>query len=331
MRMMIFPLTGAACFILIPMLAFTAMSKNLRNMKYAPGTPDAARAWQQGVRAALFDRLHLADLVAQRTEIPLEASAQLATNHPGYTLQPVRLRSTPGRFLDAIVAYPEKVEVKCPAVVCIHGHGGTRVTPFDEKDAIYKCFGAQLAQQGYIVISTDVGRHEIYESGRTLMGERLWDLMRCVDYLASLPQVDSQRIGCAGLSLGGEMAMWLGAMDERIAATVSCGFLTWMDQMEHNHCLCWKFDGLRELVDFPDIYSLIAPRALQCQNGLKEPDTQFTVPLARTALKDIERIYRDLGAGDKVELVVHDGGHEISFEPMAAFLSLHLGTSAGNP
>lgn len=53
------------------------------------------------------------------------------------------------------------------------------------------------------------------------MAERLWDLMRCVDYLQSMPQVDDSRIGCAGLSLGGEMAMWLGAMDERIAATVS--------------------------------------------------------------------------------------------------------------
>ena len=44
------------------------------------------------------------------------------------------------------------------------------------------------------------------------MGERLWDLMRCVECLASLPQVDASRLGCAGLSLGGEMAMWLGAM-----------------------------------------------------------------------------------------------------------------------
>jgi len=300
-------------------------------MQYIPGPPDAARAWQQSVRTALFDRLHLADLMSQRDRIPLDAIVQPAVKHKGYTLQPVRLRSTPDRSFDAVVAWPENIEGKYPAVVCIHGHGGTRMTPFDEKDEIYKRFGARLAQQGFIVISTDVGQHEIYESGRTLMGERLWDLMRCVDYLASLPQVDPQRIGCAGLSLGGEMAMWLGAMDERIAVTVSCGFLTWMDQMEHNHCMCWKFDGLRELVDFPDIYSLIAPRALQCQNGLKEPDTQFTVPLARTALKDIERIYRDLDASDKIELVVHEGGHEIRFEPMAAFLNLYLGRPVDKP
>jgi acetyl esterase/lipase len=156
------------------------------------------------------------------------------------------------------------------------------------------------------------------------MGERLWDLKRCVDYLRKLPEVDPSRIGCAGLSLGGEMAMWLGAMDERIAATVSCGFLTMMDQMEQNHCMCWKFDGLRALVDFPDIYALIAPRPLQCQNGLKEPDTQFTVPLARRALAEIESIYRDLGALDKATLVAHEGAHEIALEPMYAFLKQYL-------
>lgn len=47
------------------------------------------------------------------------------------------------------------------------------------------------------------------------------------------------------------MAMWLAAMDTRVKASVSAGFLTVMDQMERQHCLCWKFDGIRELVDFP--------------------------------------------------------------------------------
>ena len=74
----------------------------------------------------------------------------------------------------------------------------------------------------------DVGQHEVCEEGRLLMGERLWDCRRAVDWFTSHPRVDAARIGCAGLSLGGEMAMWLGAMDLRIAAEVSAGFLTTM-------------------------------------------------------------------------------------------------------
>ena len=157
------------------------------------------------------------------------------------------------------------------------------------------------------------------------MGERLWDLMRCVDYLESLPQVDKSRIGCAGLSLGGEMAMWLGAMDERIAATVSAGFLTTMDHMEQNHCMCWKFDGLRELVDFADIYSLTAPRPLQCQNGLQEPPSQFYVPLARQAMEEIRTIYDDTGKPENVALDVHNEGHVIDLPALVYFLDKHLG------
>lgn len=119
--------------------------------------------------------------------------------------------------------------------------------------------------------------------------------------------------------------MWLGAMDTRIRATVSCGFLTVMDQMEHNHCMCWKFDGLRELADFADIYSLIAPRALQCQNGRKEPETQFFVPIAENAMRDVARIYSDFGVPDKAALHVHDGGHEIGRDALVSFLERHLG------
>ena len=136
--------------------------------------------------------------------------------------------------------------------------------------------------------------------------------------------VDKSRIGCAGLSLGGEMSMWLGAMDQRMKVTVSSGFLTYMDQMEQDHCMCWKFDGLRELVDFPDIYSMIAPRFLQCQNGLKEPPTAFVPELAKKALAEIEVIYQDFDQKNKVELIIHEGGHEIDLSPLLSFFENHL-------
>ena len=156
------------------------------------------------------------------------------------------------------------------------------------------------------------------------MGERLWDCMRCVDYLVSLSCVDPARIGCAGLSLGGEMTMWLGAIDTRISAVVSAGFLTFMDHMEKNHCMCWKFKGLRALVDFPDIYALTAPRPLQCQNGLKEPPSQFNVPLARRALAEILVTYKDLKQPENLVLDVHEEGHVIDLPALLSFFEKHL-------
>jgi hypothetical protein len=88
--------------------------------------------------------------------------------------------------------------------------------------------------------------------------------------------------------------------------------------------MCWKFDGLRELVDFADIYSLIAPRPLLCQNGLAEDPTMFVVPLARQALKEIRLIYNDLGEPGNVSLAVHPGEHEVDLPSLLEFLRRHL-------
>ena len=120
------------------------------------------------------------------------------------------------------------------------------------------------------------------------------------------------------------MAMWLAAMDTRIRASVSAGFLTVMDQMERNHCLCWKFEGLRELVDFPDIYALTAPRALQCQNGRLEPTSQFNIILARYAFDQVRPAYLDLGRPENLELDIHPGAHVVDVPACVKFLGWHL-------
>jgi hypothetical protein len=292
-----------------------------RAMKYTPGSHQKAVAWQKELRRRFYGLLKLDDLL--KAKIPLAPKTLTSEDRPGYIHQEIEINSTPGRRIKAIVTIPRSGTPPYPAVVCIHGHGGSRYVVYDRSN-VYKGFAAALAESGYVTIATDVGQHEVYETGRTLMGERLWDVRRCLDYLESMLEVDKTAIGCAGLSLGGEMAMWLAAMDERVAACVSSGFLTVMDQMEHDHCMCWKFDGLRELVDFADIYSLVAPRPLQCQNGLAESPTMFVVPLARQAMKEIRLIYSDLGKTDNVSLAVHRGEHEVELPSLLAFFETHL-------
>ncbi|MBE7560198.1 acetylxylan esterase [bacterium] len=300
----------------------------LRSMRFAATTAEDARAWQEALRPKLFELLAMTDLVQRAQPIPFNVKVLSTTDRGDYTLSEIEFNSTPGRRIKAWLGKPKKLSGKHPAVVCIGGHGSTRWTPFDIDPAsgnrIYYRFGDALTREGCVTISTDVSQHEVYESGRTLMGERLWDLMRCVDYLQSLPEVDGERIACGGLSLGGEMVMWLAAMDTRLKASVSCGFLTLMDRMEQGHCMCWKFPGERELVDYADIYALTAPRALQCQNGLREPPGSFYVPLARLALEEIIPAYRCFGRSDDVELHVHEGGHVIDTPALVGFIKKHL-------
>lgn len=296
---------------------------NLRRMKYTKRSADAATAWQQDVRARLFHLLKMDDLVPAGNQIALNERLIRSEKKGSYEEREVEINSTPQRRIRVLVTLPTNAPKPWPAVVCIHGHGGNMRSVHD-KNSIYKGFAAELAARGYATVSTDVGQHKVYEANRTLMGERLWDLMRCIDYLESIPDVDPRRIGCAGLSLGGEMAMWLGGMDTRVAATVSSGFLTRMDQMEKNHCMCWKFAGLRDLVDYADIYALIAPRALVCQNGAKEPPTQFPPSIAREALTEIKATYADMGKPNNVALDVHEGAHEIDLANLLEFFEQHL-------
>jgi len=300
-----------------------AQDANLRQKEYTSGSKEDAREWQIEVRSQLFNLLKMDDLITSYRKPNLDSSVPIIKDSANYIIKELEINSTSTRKIKIIITIPKTKKKNLPAVVCIAGHGGDRYTVY-ENETTYYCFATELAKKETITISVDVGQHNVYEPNRTLMGERLWDLMRCVDYLESLQIVDKSRIGCAGLSLGGEMAMWLGAMDERIEATVSAGFLTNMDHMEQNHCMCWKFDGLRELVDYADIYSLIAPRFLQCQNGLKEPPKAFTPKLAEEALKEIKLIYMDYKMENSVELVIHNGGHEIALLELLTFFDEHL-------
>ena len=304
-------------------VAMSTRDQMTRTLQYTSRPPAEAEVWQTEVRRQMSRPLKLDDMLAPGGRVPLDASIVSSASCDTYIRQEVELSSTDGRRISAVLTTPQGGNGPFPGVVCIHGHGGDRHAVYD-RASIYCGFATSLAERGVVTISTDVGQHEVYEQDRTLMGERLWDLIRCVDHLGSLPAVDGTRIGCAGLSLGGEMAMWLGAMDERIQATVSSGFLSRMDQMEQNHCMCWKFPGLRERVDYADVYSLIAPRALQCQNGLQEEPHGFTVPIAREALAEIQVIYDDFGRPENLVFVAHEGGHVVDLPNLTAFVEENL-------
>ncbi len=293
----------------------------LRSMKYESGTQQQAIVWQKELRSKFVSLLKMDDLISRETDIPLNPKTISSEKKEKYVLHEMEINSTPGRRIQIVLTLPTNTKGLLPAVVCIAGHGGTRHSCYG--DGGFRV-GSALAERGYVTISTRVAQHEVYEEGRTLMGERLWDLIRCVDFLTSLEEVDSRRIGCAGLSLGGEMAMWLGAMDPRVQAAVSAGFLTKMDQLEKNHCMCWKFPGLRELADFADVYSLTAPRALLCQNGLKERPTWFTVPIAREAIGEIELIYADFQQPKNLSFVAHPLGHAFDAPSLLKFFDEQL-------
>jgi hypothetical protein len=301
-----------------------ALAQDAPKKRFRATTPAEAEQWQKESRKLLFELLKLSDLATAKEKIPFDAKRLSLTAGAKHTQEEWEINSTSTRRMRFILTVPKRqLGEKFPAVVCIHGHGGNRNIVY--QPGLYNAFAYELADKGFVTISTDVGQHNVYEKDRTLMGERLWDVMRCVDFLTTLPSVDKDRIGCAGLSLGGEMAMWLGAMDPRIKATVSSGFLTTVANMRRGHCPCWDFPGLTENFDFADIYSLTAPRALMCQIGqLERAPGGFPVDIAQEAMKDIHRAYRVFNAENTAVLDIHPEGHVFVVPQAVRFLEEHL-------
>ena len=299
-----------------------------RKMRFEADTAEEAAQWQEASRKKVFELLKMDDLVETNKSgapgLPLAAKILSTEDQEKFTRHEIEINSTRTRQIRAVLTIPRPLEEKAPAVVCIHGHGGDRNVVY-RSDSPYRGFAQVLAESGYVTISTDVGQHKVYEDGRTLMGERLWDVIRCVDYLTTREEVNPQRIGCAGLSLGGEMTMWLGAMDTRVKATVSSGFLTTVENMLHGHCPCWNFPGFTENFDFADIFSLVAPRHLQCQNGkLERAPGGFPVFLAEKAMTEIKACYEVFGQTERVQLLVHPAGHIFDVAAGVKFLEAVL-------
>jgi hypothetical protein len=278
--------------------------------KFKATTEKDAHAWQEESRKFLADALKLDGVPGTTKPLAFNEKLLRTSKQEEFTWSELELSATRGRRMKAVLTVPiADTPMKYPAVVCIHGHGGSRFIVYDPL-SLYRGFATDLARRGCVTISVEVGQHQVYEEGRTLMGERLNDVVRCVDYLVGRPEVDADGIGCAGLSLGGEMAMWLGAMDTRVKATVSSGFLTTVANMRTGHCPCWDFPAFSENFDFADIYGLIAPRALLCQIGREErAPGGFPVDVAEAAMADVRKVYAAFGKKDKPILDLHPAGH----------------------
>ncbi len=160
------------------------------------------------------------------------------------------------------------------------------------------------------------------------MHKMLWDAMRGVDLLQSLPQVDASRIGAAGHSLGAIESLYLAAFDERVKATVASeagmdfSFTNWHDP--------WFLGPAIRGPDFKlnhhQLLALTAPRAfllLAGESGRHAADGDRSWPFIEAALK----VYRLYGSPARLGIYNHGKGHTLpplAFRRMAEWLETYL-------
>jgi dienelactone hydrolase len=294
--------------------------------------------------------------------IPRPAGAPKATlletrEFPDYKREKLVFQSRPGMDVLAYLLTPTAGKPPFVPMICIpgHGRGVDDVVGIDEKgrDRTNKPpymhdFAIQAVEHGMAAVAIEpfgfgCRRDERSRKqglaqkacepssgaallmGETMIGWRVADVMRTVDWIETRPELDSKRVGCMGISGGGTCTLFSAALEPRIrAAQVCCYLNTFRDSvMSMPHCIDNYVPGMLQWGEMYDIGGLVAPRPLFIQSGLKDPI--FPVKASRESFARLKKIYEVFGAADNTAQEIAPLPHEFSGVEGFPFLVKHLG------
>ncbi len=271
-------------------------------MPFVATSESEALAWQQRARARLLQLVEQRQPRCPTSEVPIDLRLGEGEDRGEYTLYHGSFQgsNTTGERFAVRLCVP-KGQGPFPAMLCLHGHGGTAEKLFDPRQ-VYHELADHFARSGYVVLAPSFPH-------RKYAAKTLWDLMRCVDILASRPQVDAKRIGVGGLSMGGEWTMWAAACDPRLKVAVVSGWMcTTEGVFSVPNCECWELPGFVELMDVCEVNLLIAPRPVLFESAQR--DGCFPVEYTKKGFARIRHGYKVFGAEGAAVHDVFPGVHE---------------------
>lgn len=262
--------------------------------------------------------------------VPLDVQVLEETPCDGYVQQRITYAAEPGDRVPAYLLVPEKLQAPAPAMLCLHPTGR------EGKDIVMgrsarpnRAYAHELAQRGFVCLVPDYPSFGDYDydfangPGGYASGtmKAIWNNIRGVDLLESLPYVDARRIGAIGHSLGGHNAIFTAVFDQRIAAVVSsCGFTAFHHYYQGN-LAGWTSprymprirdvygnDPDRMPFDFYELVAALAPRRLFVCAPLH--DGNFDVTGVRKVEAQAARVYDLLGSRDRLRFEYPDAGHD---------------------
>ena len=235
----------------------------------------------------------------------------------------------PGHFVEGV-----ENNKKSPVVICLQGHNrgmhvsmGRTKWPGEEIKGD-RDFAIRALKEGHCALvleqrafgecggSPEDGLPKCHETsmaamlhGRTIIGERVWDVQRAIDALRHFPLADADRIICLGQSGGGTTTLFAACLDTRIAfAMPSCYFCTFDDgPATIFHCICNQVPGIRKYFEMGGMAGLVAPRPMVIVAG--EQDDIFPIDAVKRAFITTQEHYKAAGAPSNVRLVIGPEGH----------------------
>ncbi|MFH0797083.1 MAG: alpha/beta hydrolase family protein [Candidatus Omnitrophota bacterium] len=301
-------------------------------MAYKKGT-DPVR-WQRQLRLGL--RNLLGDFPEKK--VPLNPEVLEQKEFKDYVAEKIVFTSEPFADLPGYFLVPKNISLPAPVVICLQGHtsgmhislGKANNKEDREEIAGDRDFALQAVKRGYLAFAMeqrcfgerretkqkakaphlcqDTAMHSLI-LGKTLIGERVWDVMRAIDYLEQRAEVDQRRIACLGNSGGGTITFFTACLDRRIKVAVpSCYYCNYTDSiMRIYHCADNYIPGIMNLADMGDLGGLMAPRVLIIVAGKK--DEIFPLRGVKRAFRQTKKIYQDFKAERNLHLLVGEKGH----------------------
>jgi dienelactone hydrolase len=292
-------------------------------------SPDEIRQRGREVRVNLLR--WIGGLPAEKTPLNIQRTGVI--EHPEYRVEKIVFESQPRFFVTANLYTPKSGPGPFPAVLQPTGHSLTA-----KARELYQSLSIGLARYGFVVLTYDplgqgerriffdpdlgdskVGgttvEHQMVGVQSLLAGESLarymiWDGIRGLDLLSSLPSVDPARIGVAGCSGGGTLTAYIAAIDDRVrAAAPACYITSWQDQLPGTgpQDAEQQFpDQLRDGFDHGDFLIAAAPKPYLIASTTED---FFPLSGAQRTYEEAKYLYNRFGAEDKIAWFTAPGDH----------------------
>jgi dienelactone hydrolase len=279
-------------------------------------TPPRTKAlWEKRAGALREHILVSMGLWPMPDKCPLNARIFGRLERDGYAIEKVYFESLPGFFVTGNLYRPLRASGPCPGILNPHGHWKDgRLADEPAGSVIGRCI--HFARLGCVAFAWDmIGYNDSRQVGHrafagdreqlwgiSILGLQLWNSIRSVDFLLSLPDVDPARIACTGASGGGTQTFFLTAVDDRVMLSAPVNMISGHMQ---GGCLCENGPSVRIGTNNIEIGALMAPRPLLMVSAtgdwtVNTPDLEFPA---------IQAVYRLYGAEDRIRHIQIDAGH----------------------
>ncbi|MEI7522735.1 MAG: alpha/beta hydrolase family protein [Mariniphaga sp.] len=273
--------------------------------------------------------------------IPMNIQVREIIQKDGYRIESLTYEAQSGIMIPALLMVPDKVTAlnPAPAIAVWHQHNGAynigKTEPAGLGGNPMHHTGLALVREGYVVICPDAlcfgerqdpmsklkdSAYERFEflrevvRGRSMAWRNILEMKRAVDVLCSRPEVNADRLGCYGHSMGSTHSWLVGPLEPRLKCIVgNCCLPTYdaIEEAHYLHCMPNYVPGWRNFGDTPDIVALIAPRALHLNFG--ENDSGSPIVAVRKGVQRIAEAFLRAGVPENFTAFIQpDTGHVLS-------------------